>query len=97
MSNKIISVNFEVYGRVQGVFFRKYTKKRCEELGLKGWCMNTEIGTVVGHIEGEKSKIEEMKHWLQYKGSPQSLIDKVVFRDEQELSQPTFSDFKIRR
>ncbi|XP_029668780.1 acylphosphatase-1-like [Formica exsecta] len=81
----------------QGVFFRKYTQKRGKELGLKGWCMNTSNGTVVGRLEGEKSQVEEMKQWLRHTGSPQSRIDKAEFRNEKEISQPSFSNFEIRK
>ncbi|XP_076752336.1 acylphosphatase-1 [Xylocopa sonorina] len=95
--SKLISVDFEVYGRVQGVFFRKYTQKRGNELGLKGWCMNTDKGTVVGRLEGEKEKVETMKNWLRYTGSPQSAIDKAEFRNEKEISQPTLDGFEIKK
>ncbi|XP_072762991.1 acylphosphatase-1 [Anoplolepis gracilipes] len=94
--SKLLAVDFEVFGVVQGVFFRKYTQKRGKELGLKGWCMNTSNGTVVGHLEGEKSRVEEMKEWLRRTGSPQSRIDKVEFRNEKEISQPSFSNFQVR-
>nr|CAH7720906.1 unnamed protein product [Callosobruchus chinensis] len=59
-AEKLLSVNFEVFGRVQGVFFRKYTEKEANKLGLKGWCMNTSQGTVKGIIEGTPSKVDEM-------------------------------------
>ncbi|XP_003489023.1 acylphosphatase-1-like [Bombus vosnesenskii] len=95
--SQLVGVDFEVYGRVQGVFFRKYTQKRGTELGLKGWCMNTHQGTVVGRLEGSKSKVEEMKNWLRYTGSPESAIDKAEFRNEQEISQPTFANFEIKK
>ncbi|CAK9832267.1 ACYP1 [Anthophora retusa] len=94
---KLVGVDFEVYGRVQGVFFRKYTQKRSTELGLKGWCMNTDKGTVVGRIEGEKEKVELMKDWLRHTGSPQSAIDKAEFKNEKELSQPSFTNFHIKK
>ena len=29
-----VTTKFEVYGRVQGVFFRKYTKAKADELGM---------------------------------------------------------------
>ncbi|XP_043518664.1 acylphosphatase-1-like isoform X2 [Frieseomelitta varia] len=75
----------------------KYTQKRGTELGLKGWCMNTDNGTVVGRLEGSESKVEEMKNWLRYTGSPQSAIDKTEFRNQQEISQPTFASFEIKK
>ncbi|KAM0728273.1 Acylphosphatase-1 [Formica fusca] len=95
--SRMFAVDFEVFGVVQGVFFRKYTQKRGKELGLKGWCMNTSNGTVVGRLEGEKSQVEEMKQWLRHTGSPQSRIDKAEFRNEKEISQPSFSNFEIRK
>ncbi|XP_076662557.1 acylphosphatase-2 isoform X2 [Halictus rubicundus] len=95
--SKMIGVDFEVFGRVQGIEVRSFTQKRGKELGLKGWCMNTSQGTVVGRLEGEKEKIDEMKHWLRYTGSPQSAIDKVEFRNEQEITKSTFSNFEIRK
>ncbi|EFN77782.1 Acylphosphatase-1 [Harpegnathos saltator] len=93
----MIALDFEVFGIVQGVFFRKYTQKRGLELGLTGWCMNTANGTVVGHLQGEKKQVEEMKQWLRHTGSPQSRIDKVEFRNEKEISEQSFSKFEIRK
>ncbi|XP_017767543.1 PREDICTED: acylphosphatase-1-like [Eufriesea mexicana] len=95
--SKLVGVDFEVFGRVQGVFFRKYTQKRGTELGLKGWCMNTDKGTVVGRLEGEKSKVEEMKNWLRTTGSPESAIDEAVFKNEKEISESTFTTFEIKK
>ncbi|CAH2084955.1 unnamed protein product [Euphydryas editha] len=54
------SVDFEVFGRVQGVFFRKYTKQQADKLDLKGWCRNTSRGTVEGQMQGPLDKVEEM-------------------------------------
>eukprot|EP00573_Skeletonema_grethae_P006582 CAMPEP_0201697874 /NCGR_PEP_ID=MMETSP0578-20130828/14970_1 /ASSEMBLY_ACC=CAM_ASM_000663 /TAXON_ID=267565 /ORGANISM="Skeletonema grethea, Strain CCMP 1804" /LENGTH=127 /DNA_ID=CAMNT_0048184231 /DNA_START=74 /DNA_END=457 /DNA_ORIENTATION=+ len=33
---KYTTIEFEVFGRVQGVFFHKHTKAKAEELGLTG-------------------------------------------------------------
>ncbi|RWS13020.1 Acylphosphatase-1-like protein, partial [Dinothrombium tinctorium] len=74
-----------------------YTKERSEKLGLKGWCMNTRQGTVVGTIQGEASQIDEMKHWLSEIGSPHSRIEKCVFKNEKEISKLEFGDFSIRQ
>lgn len=48
------------YTQVQGVFFRKHTHKEAESLGLVGWVMNTESGTVVGEAQGPADKVQEM-------------------------------------
>ncbi|KAK9892281.1 hypothetical protein WA026_019088 [Henosepilachna vigintioctopunctata] len=94
---KLVSVDFEVYGIVQGVFFRKYTQKEAQKLSLKGYCMNTERGTVQGTIQGEVSKINMMKNWLQKTGSPSSRIERAEFKNEKDIKAPSFNDFAIRR
>ncbi|CAJ1073599.1 DNA mismatch repair protein Mlh3 isoform X2 [Xyrichtys novacula] len=52
----LISVDYEVFGRVQGVFFRKYTQAEGKKLGLVGWVQNTGAGTVQGQLQGSSSK-----------------------------------------
>ncbi|XP_055857201.1 acylphosphatase-2-like [Episyrphus balteatus] len=96
-AQKLLALDFEVFGIVQGVFFRKYTEKQAKSLGVRGWCMNTDDGTVKGQLEGELNKINEMKHWLQTKGSPQSRIDKAVFSEAKEIDDYSFSEFGIKR
>lgn len=51
--------NHPIYKNL-GVFFRKYTEKQANSLGLKGWCMNTDIGTVRGQLEGPQNELNEM-------------------------------------
>ncbi|CAG9821052.1 unnamed protein product [Phaedon cochleariae] len=97
MSSKLITVDFEVFGRVQGVFFRKYTQQEASRLGLKGWCMNTHIDTVKGVLEGNPMKVDQMKSWLQNTGSPASKIEKVIFTNENEIERHTYKDFKVKR
>lgn len=43
-----------------GVLFRKYTQDQAKVLGLRGWCMNTDYGTLKGQLEGRKEAVEEM-------------------------------------
>jgi len=68
-------IQFEVFGKVQGVFFRVYTEKKAQELNLVGWCRNTSRGTVEGEIEGQEKDVNEMKVWLSTVGSPNSKIE----------------------
>ncbi|XP_055716137.1 acylphosphatase-2 [Phlebotomus papatasi] len=92
----IISCEFEVFGIVQGVFFRKHTHKQASQLGLRGWCMNTTAGTVKGIMEGSPDQIRKMKDWLQHVGSPMSKIDKAVFSEEKSVSDYSFSSFSVK-
>lgn len=88
---------FEVFGRVQGVFFRKYTKQQADKLNLTGWCMNTRDDTVKGEIEGAEDKINEMKQWLERTGSPSSRISKAVFSPLKTIDKQIYENFAIRR
>ncbi|XP_011189620.1 acylphosphatase-2 [Zeugodacus cucurbitae] len=96
-AKQIFSTDFEIFGKVQGVFFRKHTEKQAKLFGLRGWCMNTSQGTVRGQMEGELNKVNEMKYWLQTKGSPKSRIDKAVFSETKEIPDYTFKAFTIKR
>lgn len=42
------AASFECFGKVQGVFFRKYTQKEATSLGVVGWIRNTSRDTVEG-------------------------------------------------
>ncbi|XP_068085987.1 acylphosphatase-1-like isoform X1 [Anabrus simplex] len=95
-NKKLVKLDFEVFGIVQGVFFRKNTVMQGKKLGLRGWCMNTSRGTVTGQLEGEPSKVDEMKYWLSNIGSKNSRIDKAEFRNEKEISAYSFTDFTVR-
>lgn len=46
-------------GRVQGVFFRSFTRETARSLGLSGWVKNLPDGSVEAVFEGEKKRIEE--------------------------------------
>ncbi|KAH9507232.1 Acylphosphatase-1 [Bulinus truncatus] len=95
-TSTITSVNFEVFGKVQGVFFRKHTQAEAKKLGLTGWVQNTPSGTVVGVLEGPADKVKVMKKWLTETGSPKSVIKNCEFREEKKLQKKLFSDFSVK-
>jgi len=76
----------------------QYTQQQGNQLGIRGWIMNTMNRTVKGELEGETSKISAMKTWLQTTGSPSSRIDKAVFSQEREVNEYSFPQgFQIKR
>ncbi|CAL8101140.1 unnamed protein product [Orchesella dallaii] len=89
-TQELVHVDFEVYGHVQGVFFRKYTQDQGKKLGLRGFCRNTSAGTVSGSMEGPRPAIDLMKHWLQHTGSPMSRISQAVFKSEKTIDAYSF-------
>ena len=65
-----------ISGKVQGVFYRAHTKKKADELGIKGWVRNLADGKVEAVFTGENDKVEEMVKWC-WQGSPGSEVGKV--------------------
>ncbi|XP_056646581.1 acylphosphatase-1-like [Diorhabda sublineata] len=96
MAEKLISVEFEVFGRVQGVLFGRYMMKAAKYLQVRGLITNTHRHSVKGVIEGRSSSIESMKWWLRKQGSPFSYIALTIFTDEKEIDQYTYKSFKVR-
>ncbi|XP_072345668.1 acylphosphatase-2-like [Scyliorhinus torazame] len=90
------SVDYEIFGEVQGVFFRKYTGEQARKLGLVGWVKNTSQGTVIGQVQGAVEKVNLMMNWLKSVGSPMSRIDRANFSNEREISKLDFDTFSTR-
>ncbi|XP_032418413.1 acylphosphatase-2 isoform X1 [Xiphophorus hellerii] len=93
---KLISVDFEIFGNVQGVCFRMYTEDQGRVLGLGGWVKNTRQGTVIGQIQGPAQRVNSMKLWLKNVGSPSSRIDRAVFSNERDVSKLEVQGFSTR-
>jgi len=89
------SYNISVIGKVQGVWFRKYTQEIGTKLGLVGFVMNKNDGSVYIETTGKEEILNDFVNWLKTKGSPLSEVDQVSF----EISEPAhqFTGFEIRR
>lgn len=85
--------NIKVKGRVQGVWFRKYTKEAAKSYGLNGFVRNQPDGCVYIEVEGAESKVQDFIKWLE-KGSPLSEVKEV---NTSEGEYTGFSSFEISR
>lgn len=85
-------VHVIVEGRVQGVFFRDFTRRQAYRFGIKGWVRNLMDGSVEIMAEGEeenlKSFLEEVK-----KGPPLAVVEKLDI--EWMDFKGEFNDFRI--
>jgi len=95
-SAPFVGVEFEVYGQVQGCYFTKYCKDTCDALGLGGWVKNSKKGTIVGKVQGDRIRMEEICQWLSRTGSPGCKIDHTELRNWECLTRPEFRGFSIR-
>ena len=72
----LFSVQVLVYGRVQGVFFRDFTLRQANKLGIVGYVRNLHNGKALEvQAEGEKKKLEELIEYLKT-GPPGARVDK---------------------
>lgn len=85
--------HYNVFGHVQGVWYRGSARDRARELGLRGWVRNCDDGTVETVACGEPEALEAFKSWLQ-EGPSSARVDRV---DEEDiLEAPPTDDFHIR-
>ena len=82
-----------ISGRVQGVFFRDFTRTKARELNLSGWAKNLPDGRVEAVAEGEEKELKALIDWLHI-GSPYSRVDTVDYEWEDELEG--FKNFSLR-
>jgi acylphosphatase len=65
-----------VHGRVQGVFFRDFTRTQAIALGLTGYVRNLHDGTVEAVAEGSTEALESLLGQLRM-GPPPARVDRV--------------------
>ena len=80
---------FLISGKVQGVFFRKYTQAKALELNLKGVVRNLSTAQVEAWASGEAENLMALEKWL-WTGSPMCTVTNVEVFEAQEQSWEGF-------
>ena len=80
-------LNIQVFGLVQGIFFRTTAKERADKLGLSGFTKNMPNGSVYIEAEGEKDRLDKFLTWC-WKGPSMAQVEKV------EITEDTLKNFK---
>ncbi len=70
-----------IYGRVQNVGFRFYTKKKANELNIKGFVRNESDGSVYIEAEGSEEKLNEFSLWCK-RGPDWARVDNIQINEE---------------
>lgn len=91
----MISYTISVKGKVQGVWFRKYTQKKATALGITGFVMNKIDGSVYIETTGKETILNDFINWLETTGSPLSKVDQVII--EVSKKEHNFTGFIIKR
>jgi len=89
----LVSYKIQVYGIVQGVGFRYYTKKKADSLAVNGWVMNRDDGSVEINVNGERAAVMEFVEWC-HEGPPSSDVERL---DIEEIPTAVGKGFRIQR
>lgn len=54
----------KVHGRVQGVYYRAFTRQHAVRLGIRGYAHNLRDGSVEVYAEGERKQLEAFSQVL---------------------------------
>ena len=54
-----------IFGRVQGVYFRKSTEKQAVQYNVTGWIRNRKDGTVEVLAQGEEEALISLLKWCE--------------------------------
>jgi len=87
------TIEINVSGKVQGVFYRQSAKEKAVELGIKGKVMNLDNGEVQIVATGTKEQLDKLTDWCK-KGPAKARVTNI---DVRQLALQSFADFTIVR
>ncbi|OLY92938.1 acylphosphatase [Cnuella takakiae] len=87
------TISLQVYGKVQGVYYRASTRDQALALGLTGWVRNMPDGTVLLHASGTVAQLKALEAWCK-KGPRGAEVSKLV---KMELPEQEFENFIVVR
>jgi acylphosphatase len=82
-----------IEGRVQGVFYRAFTRNLASKLGLNGWVRNLYDGRIEALFEGSRELIEQAIQEC-WKGPAGSSVRNIDVRGEESPAE--YKSFEIR-
>ena len=87
------AVSITVYGKVQGVFFRKFTQQIARSLNVTGFVKNNNDGSVYIEASGEEGQIKKLVEWCG-KGPASSKVERTEVNN---IMPGKYAGFEIRR
>ena len=89
MAEKERTVTVRIEGRVQGVYYRAWTDRTANALGLHGWVRNCDDGSVAAVFSGPADKVAEMLRACA-DGPPDAKVLNVTVTDEGGAAPSSF-------
>lgn len=87
------TISILVRGKVQGVYYRHYTKTKAEELGITGTVKNLPDGSVYIIATGEDYQVTDLLNYCK-QGPPKAVVSEVI---KEEILLQNFTSFQIIR
>ena len=88
-----IARHVRIRGRVQGVFFRAWSREEAQKLGIAGWIRNCSDGSVEARLEGEADCVNALIRRMR-NGPAGARVDQV---DIEETGVEGLTEFGVRR
>ena len=85
------TVKVRIEGRVQGVWFRRWTQDEARSFGLNGWVRNRRDGSVEALLSGTEAAVARMIE-LCWQGPPAANVTEIT---ETEADPPERSGFHV--
>ncbi|MDN5201623.1 acylphosphatase [Fulvivirgaceae bacterium BMA10] len=85
--------NIQVFGKVQGVFYRASTCEVANNLELRGFVRNQPDGSVYIEAEGPDERIEQLIAWCK-QGPSGAIVQRVICK---EAEVKGFEEFEVVR
>ena len=89
IAEEMRSVSIEIFGKVQGVWFRASAQRKARELGITGFVKNNRDGSVYVEAHGEDDAIKDLIAWCK-SGPPHARVDQVMVEDVQYFHGHSF-------
>ena len=86
-------IHAKVKGKVQGVFYREFTRREAESLGVSGFARNLKDGSVEIVAEGEEKQLKEFEKRFR-KGPLMAFISEIEIKEQPATGE--FDGFDIR-
>ena len=87
-----VGCHVRVTGRVQGVFFRAWTRDEAQRLGVAGWVRNSSDGSVEAHLEEDKVIVGQLIDQMR-EGPRGARVDNLSV---EEATVEQFTTFEVR-
>jgi acylphosphatase len=87
------ALKIQVFGRVQGVFYRASTKAVADQIGIKGFVKNLKDGSVLIEAEGEDFFMQDFLDWCKY-GPDDAKVDETIVEEIEVKNHQNFNILK---